>query len=469
MRKYILCVAWLSVTMLSSQTVRTLNFSTTGDATAVNLGTELADEQLYASDVTDLDVIVFNASSAVAAAAGTSSGSLVLFKGSTISTNIDYICQISPETGIEDDCDYNYPLYLVITTPSKEPFAFKGVTVGDFIGAERSIIAEAFLQGTSLGSVTLLMGDLYEKTFGTETFDQSVFGNVDEVRFSRGDTNFTGHLAGFNDFCFKALNTRLFAEGATNTWMTLCADEVCVLPEGCTAYALSSVSGGTVTLEEVPMVNISDDPNFGKRVVPAYAPVLIKRAEGTVTAPIKAAFGGVEAFNYPNAWDLSAEDLKTCTDPDNNGNVFNKNYGFSTQSGYCWSDDDSGNKFWGNLGTVSASITDIINSDADYAYFFIYGDRFIRIEGNPGLKLHRCVLAVKKENLVDAGGAGVRELMIRIEGEDATGVSEVLGEPSDQGGANGNSWFTLDGRQMGGEPSRAGVYIYKGEKVVMKK
>ena len=115
---------------------------------------------------------------------------------------------------------------------------------------------------------------------------------------------------------------------------------------------------------------------------------------------------------------------------------------------------------------MSTSITNIINSNDDYSYFSVYGDRFVRIEGDPGLKLHRCVLAVKKENLVNAGGAGVRELRIVIgeEGE-VTGVKEV----KEVTGASDHSWYTLDGQRMGGEPSRAGVYIYKGEKVVMKK
>ena len=208
MRHLLLCLTWFSGSLLFAQTAETLSFQTDYSA---NLGTKLNDGQSYATDITGLDVVVFNAASAADASAGTSTGSLVLFKGNTINTSQDYLCQISPTTGIEDDGDYNYPQYLVITTQDKRPFSFQGLKVGDFIGAERTITAEAFYCGKSKGSVTLTMGDLYEKSFGTETFTETIFGMVDEVRLSRGDTNFTGHLAGFNNF-------RLVANSETVTF-----------------------------------------------------------------------------------------------------------------------------------------------------------------------------------------------------------------------------------------------------------
>jgi len=33
---------------------------------------------------------------------------------------------------------------------------------------------------------------------------------------------------------------------------------------------------------------------------------------------------------------------------------------------------------------------------------------------------------------------------------------------------NGESWFSLDGRRLGGKPAKAGLYIRNGKKVVIK-
>ncbi len=55
-------------------------------------------------------------------------------------------------------------------------------------------------------------------------------------------------------------------------------------------------------------------------------------------------------------------------------------------------------------------------------------------------------------------------------GDDATGIEavEVLGNPSDQGRANDDTWYTIDGRKLGAKPTKKGLYIYKGRKVAIK-
>ena len=47
-------------------------------------------------------------------------------------------------------------------------------------------------------------------------------------------------------------------------------------------------------------------------------------------------------------------------------------------------------------------------------------------------------------------------------------VREVLGEPSDQGRANDDSWYSLDGRRLDGKPTAKGIYIHGGKKVMIK-
>ena len=67
------------------------------------------------------------------------------------------------------------------------------------------------------------------------------------------------------------------------------------------------------------------------------------------------------------------------------------------------------------------------------------------------------------------GAALARQLTaFRINfGEDeATGIIEVHGSGSMVSGSD--AWYTLDGRRLSQKPSRAGVYIYKGVKVVIK-
>ena len=51
-------------------------------------------------------------------------------------------------------------------------------------------------------------------------------------------------------------------------------------------------------------------------------------------------------------------------------------------------------------------------------------------------------------------------------GAESTGIVSISKESGSQGAASG--WYTLDGRRLQGKPSRAGVYIYKGLKRVVK-
>ena len=51
--------------------------------------------------------------------------------------------------------------------------------------------------------------------------------------------------------------------------------------------------------------------------------------------------------------------------------------------------------------------------------------------------------------------------------EDATGISEELRVKSEEF-ATATDWYTLDGRRLSGKPTKKGLYIVNGKKVVIK-
>ena len=73
---------------------------------------------------------------------------------------------------------------------------------------------------------------------------------------------------------------------------------------------------------------------------------------------------------------------------------------------------------------------------------------------------------------LNSTAAQTRSIVLNI-GDETTeievkGVKEVLGEPSDQGRANDDSWYSLDGRRLDGKPTAKGIYIHGGKKVMIK-
>jgi len=60
-------------------------------------------------------------------------------------------------------------------------------------------------------------------------------------------------------------------------------------------------------------------------------------------------------------------------------------------------------------------------------------------------------------------GANARRLTIGPDGGNATGVTSPL-----EGEGSGSAWYCLDGRKLGKAPTKKGVYIKDGRKVVVK-
>ena len=109
----------------------------------------------------------------------------------------------------------------------------------------------------------------------------------------------------------------------------------------------------------------------------------------------------------------------------------------------------------GNDARFKGTATEITATDftdfTDGPTYVLYGGKFLLVEGNGGIGAHKCWLTLS--------GSNARQLNISI-GE--TGLSPC---PSPEGKGSGCAWYDLQGRKLGSEPTRKGLYIYKGEKV----
>ena len=88
-----------------------------------------------------------------------------------------------------------------------------------------------------------------------------------------------------------------------------------------------------------------------------------------------------------------------------------------------------------------------------------------------GFKVNACRGYFRLKQGLKAGdsadpNAGVRAFVLNFGEDDATGIISVHGSGSMVSGSD--AWYTLDGRRLSQKPSRAGVYINKGKKVVIK-
>ena len=256
----------------------------------------------------------------------------------------------------------------------------------------------------------------------------------------------------------------LFGQGATHTWATFCAADHYLMPDNCTAYAVMSISDGTAMVKEVPTTSNDNVPYYGKQVVPAFAPVLVKRTSDVPTDGFKATFAGVEDFRNPGGWEDNGENDKKCIDPDNNLYIFNNAYGYHKTIGYCWSEAEEDDRLLGNMGIANegSAITGLIDTNVDdYTYFALYNNQFIRIEGDPGIQPHRAILKVNNGHLT----SGSQQAPVLTIGTETTSLSPV---PSPSREGSSQRWYTLDGRKLNGKPTQKGIYVNGGRKVVIK-
>lgn len=243
---------------------------------------------------------------------------------------------------------------------------------------------------------------------------------------------------------FTKIHT-LFAENATNQWMTWCDDEEWTVPEGCTAYAVTGVTT-TATGKAVVVTALTS----GK--LPAYTPVLVSRTTVETAAVTALCSGTVEAptsiwsdYNYTSL-------------------------GYSGDNGYAYGENEVnsvGSIFvYGNPGTVNSSVTGLVQVGNDNkTWYALYGDTFLRIDTDNGIPTNRCVLCVENSVLTWLNGQGssnARQLAIVInDGEGTTGIASNT--PSLR---NSLDRRNLSGQRVG--QGYKGLVIVNGKKMIVR-
>ena len=132
--------------------------------------------------------------------------------------------------------------------------------------------------------------------------------------------------------------------------------------------------------------------------------------------------------------------------------------------GDYWNDDNS----VAFIGTYNAR-PDITMYDPDYDVLLMGGNNTLRYAGSgASLGAFRAYFAVDPTK-VDGGQANARLASFNIDfGDgDATSLSEELRVKNEEF-ATAAEWYTLDGRRLQGKPTKSGMYINNGKKIVIK-
>ena len=204
--------------------------------------------------------------------------------------------------------------------------------------------------------------------------------------------------------------TQLFAKGAKHWWMTWCSPKEYFIPALCQVYTIDTFSGNGYS---VSVSEVEGD------VIPAYTPVLILR----------------------NSDDELTEGI--CAAYNENGNENEKEA--------IQKDDD----FW-FIGNPADEATET-GSLTGAKHYILYDNEFVMVDTDEGIPAHRCVLKLNDQVL------SAPRLSIVIDGETTS-----LASMEDVRCKMEDVWYTLDGRKLQGKPTKKGLYIHNGRKVVIK-
>ncbi|MBR6852948.1 MAG: leucine-rich repeat protein [Prevotella sp.] len=239
----------------------------------------------------------------------------------------------------------------------------------------------------------------------------------------------------------RSSKSTLFAEGATNEWMTWCSDIEYTKPEGCTVYTVSNVTNDVVNLKLWEGNNL-----------PAFVPVLIKREAGQLSADIKAEFKDVSAEpEYDNA----------STDGTDYTEIYINNY--NNQQTIISSFNANNHNNWGTIYANSGAVLNpnntgwVWNNDEASTYV-LYGDKFLKVDTDEGIPTNHWILRIRFKESVYA----TRSLSIGYGDEDTTSIDEVRCQMAD------GEWYDLQGRRLDSKPTQKGLYINNGKKIVIK-
>lgn len=110
------------------------------------------------------------------------------------------------------------------------------------------------------------------------------------------------------------------------------------------------------------------------------------------------------------------------------------------------------------LGKLSATSYNDLRTSGILDIYVLRGSSFVRVSASGELPANRCYLA----RPTVASSRGIDSLSLEGGGNDATSLIEVKDEEM-----NNNEWYTLDGRKLQGKPTKKGVYVSKGKKIVV--
>ena len=305
-------------------------------------------------------------------------------------------------------------------------------------------IASAIAVGQTLATSTLTGGTVKAGELDVEgTFawkDETAAPTIADSEVTEYDVTFTPDNANYATATCKVKlkvvqPVTLFAENSTNLWATFCDSYERTLPEGCTAYTVSGISGSTVTLSTALTTTI-----------PAYTPVLVYRETAGADA-VEAAFKA---------------EVTVPTD------------GYDSTTGIA-STTDTGWTFYGNAGNTKFADdgeTQYLHTIEEYdgtQSYVLRGGVFLKVSKDEGIAAHRCWLNVTATTTGNARQLSIEKMTTNSLTSLTPNPSSLTPNPSPKGeGGSQGWWYSLDGRKLDGVPTAKGVYIHNGVKTVIK-
>jgi len=207
----------------------------------INAGETLTDGSLGSTNISGIDLNIFNASK---------SDPLLNPVGSFVyrpdsfgdGSNHKVICP-----NVDNTTTINaVPDLIIIKSPDSSEFRLNSMFVIDYFGAEENVKFQGFKDGLSTGTLTVGISRLnYYDTIDFTVV--SIFNNVDEIRISNETNTSDGNWIGIN-------NIQIGDPVPPNTAPTVSS----IVPQGSPASDVTSVDFGVTFSEAVTGVDISD-------------------------------------------------------------------------------------------------------------------------------------------------------------------------------------------------------------------
>ena len=128
------------------------------------------------------------------------------------------------------------------------------------------------------------------------------------------------------------------------------------------------------------------------------------------------------------------------------------------------------------IGTYSPTV--IYEEGTDKHNLYLGGDNTLYYPTASGFKVNACRAYFQLKNGLTAGTPALSRLVLNFGDEETTSLNEELRMKNEEGSARrpegesqfatATEWYTLDGRKLYKKPTKAGLYIHGGNKVVIK-